>query len=69
MEMRRLEVDFDKGLIKINGKDYTENPVIVTLPGPEGWPLSKLFNAEHATGEPEEYDELEVIFAGVYSMP
>lgn len=71
MEVRKLEIDFNKGLMKINGKDYTEIPVIVTLPGPDGWPLRKLFNAEHATCDPERFDELEVLFAGFnsYSMP
>lgn len=67
MEVRRLEVDFDNGLLKINGKDYIETPIIVTLPGPEGWPLRKLFNVEHATREPEAYDELKVIYTGVNS--
>ena len=41
-EIRLLEVDLDKGILKINGQD-ADTPTIVTLPGPEGWPLQRLF--------------------------
>ena len=41
-EIRSLEVDIDKGILKINGQD-ADTPTIVTLPGPEGWPLQRLF--------------------------
>lgn len=40
MEIRSLEVDIDKGILKINGQDV-DTPTIVTLPGPEGWPLQR----------------------------
>ena len=58
MEIHSLEIDIDVGVLKINGKEYKEKPIVVTLPGPEGWPLAKLFNAEKATGTPGECDEL-----------
>ena len=41
-EIKSLEVDIDKGILKINGQD-ADTPTIVTLPGPEGWPLQRLF--------------------------
>ena len=41
-EIRSFEVDIDKGILKINGQDV-ETPTIVTLPGPEGWPLQRLY--------------------------
>ena len=38
MEIRSLEVDIDKGILKINGQDV-DTPTIATLPGPEGGEL------------------------------
>ena len=38
-----------------------ERPIVVTLPGPGGWPLKKLFNHKKVNGTPEECDELTVI--------
>ena len=47
MEIRSLEVDFDKGTLRINGEELKESPVIVVLPGPEdGFPYRKLFNSK-----------------------
>ncbi len=43
--IRSLIVDIDKGILNINGQDVKE-PVIVTLPGPDGWPIQKMFNPE-----------------------
>ncbi len=57
--IRSLEVDLDKGILMINRKNVTE-PVMTTLPGPDGWPLCKLFNANLETGHPEECDKLEI---------
>lgn len=37
-EIRSLEVDIDKGILKINGQDV-DTPTIATLPGPEGGEL------------------------------
>ncbi len=51
IEIRQLEVDFDKQLLRINGNIYSEKAVIVTLPGPEGWPLSMLLNSKKLTPE------------------
>lgn len=63
MNIRTLEIDFDKGILKCNGKSYTERPVIVTLPGPDdNFKYSKLFNENLATGNKEEYDRLEVTY-------
>lgn len=60
IEIRQLEVDFDKQLLKINGKIFFEKAIIVILPGPEGWPLSMLLNSEKLT--PEESLKLTVTF-------
>lgn len=43
--IRSLEVDFDRGVLKINGDDVTEQ-TLVYLPGPNGWELSRLFNLD-----------------------
>ena len=45
MEIRSIKIDFDKDILEINGKKV-EKPVIVTLPGPYGWPIQKMFNPE-----------------------
>lgn len=44
-EIRSLEVDIDNGILKINGEEV-KDAIIVTLPGPDGWPLRRLFNPE-----------------------
>ena len=45
MEIRSIKIDFDEDILEINGKK-AEKPVIVTLPGPDGWPIQKMFNPE-----------------------
>ena len=50
MEIRSLYVDIDKGILEVNGREVTE-AVIVTLPGPDGWPLQRLFNQEENSPE------------------
>lgn len=46
-EIRSLRIDFDKGILIINGEPVENIPVIVTLPGPEEkFPLKKLFNGD-----------------------
>lgn len=45
MEIRSIRIDFDKDTLEINGKK-ADKPVIVTLPGPDGWPIQKMFNPE-----------------------
>ena len=45
MEIRSIKIDFDKDMLEINGKK-AEKPVIVTLPGPDGWLTQKMFNPE-----------------------
>lgn len=58
MEIRSIRIDFDKDILEINGKKV-EKPVIVTLPGPYGWPIQKLFNPEGYI--PESGKQLKVI--------
>ena len=63
-EIRSLEVNFDRGTLRINRKELKEQPVIVALPGPEdGFPYRKLFNPELATGCKEECDRLTVMYS------
>ncbi len=63
IEIRRLEVDFDKGILKINGKELKEYPITVTLPGPEErFPYRRLFNPGLATGHKEECDRLTITY-------
>ena len=62
MEINKFEVDINAGILKINGKEFKEEPIVVTLPGPEGWSQARLFNAEKATGIPGECLELVVSF-------
>lgn len=57
-EIRSFEVDIDKGILKING-EQVEEPVIVTLPGPEGWPLQRLFAS--STDAPVECNRIDVV--------
>lgn len=44
-EIRSLEVDIDEEILRINGKEVKEK-VLVTLPGPDGWPLQRMHNPE-----------------------
>lgn len=62
MEIHALEIDFDRRILKINGKPALK-PVIVTLPGEEGWPLKMLFSCEGRRVPQEECDKLEVIYS------
>lgn len=61
MEIRSIKVDFDKDILEINGKKV-EKPVIITLPGPDEWPIQKLFNPESYI--PESVKQLKVIVSG-----
>lgn len=58
MEIRSIKIDFDKDILEVNGKKV-EKPVTVTLPGPYGWPIQKLFNPEGYI--PESGKQLKVI--------
>lgn len=58
MEIRSIKIDFDKDILEVNGKKV-EKPVTVTLPGPDGWPIQKLFNPEGYI--PESGKQLKVI--------
>lgn len=62
LEIRALEIDFDRQVLKINGEPVTK-PVLVTLPGEEGWPLRLLFNHECQYVFKGKCDELEVIYS------
>ena len=57
-EIRSFEVDIDKGILKINGQDV-DTPTIVTLPGPEGWPLQRLFAS--STDAPVECKRISIL--------
>lgn len=61
MEIRKLEVDYETSLLRINGEKVM-SPVIVTLPGPEGWPLEILINPEQVTTNPEKYARLRICY-------
>ena len=63
MEIRQLEIDVEKRILKINGKPFTQEAVVVTLPGSENWPLSMLVNERLASGVPEECAKLTVNFS------
>ena len=56
-EIRSLEADIDKDILRINGEKI-DTPIMLTLPGPDGWPLRKLFNAKAES--PEEHDSLNI---------
>ena len=43
--IRSLEIDFDRDVLNVNGKEVTEQ-TLVYLPGPNGWELSRLFNPD-----------------------
>lgn len=62
IEIRKLEIDIEKKILKINGKPFTEKAIIVNLPGTDGWPLSFLVNEQLASGVPEECAKLTVNF-------
>lgn len=62
IEIRKLEIDIEKKILKINEKPFTEKAIIVNLPGTDGWPLSFLVNEQLASGVPEECAELTVVF-------
>lgn len=62
VEIRQLEIDVEKRILKINGKPFTQEAVVVTLPGTDGWPLLFLVNEQLASGVPEECAELTVVF-------
>lgn len=36
MEIRSVEIDFDNNILKINGEEVIDRPVIATLPGTDG---------------------------------
>ncbi|MDE7434453.1 MAG: hypothetical protein K2N01_01335 [Lachnospiraceae bacterium] len=62
MEIRKLEIDLDNELLKINGKEIKDIPVIVALPAMGAFSFSKLFNSGIATCAAEECDKLEVSY-------
>lgn len=67
-ELKSLEIDFEKGILKVNGVQVADRPVIVTLPGTDGWKRRKIFNKELSSGNKEECDLLEVeCTKGTYS--
>ena len=69
MEIRKLEIDFNKGILKINGKYYTDRIVVVSLPGEGGLHLEILFNPGKPTYIRGEHDRLTVSYEHSNSMP
>ena len=69
MDIRKLEIDIDKGILKINGEDYTDRKVVVLLPGEDGWPLERLFNNGQPPSPREEHDRLMISYEYFNSMP
>lgn len=69
MEIKKLEIDYDNRILKINGMEFKEIPIVITLPGPEGWPRSVLINPERASGSLKGCAELTVIFNGPNNRP
>ena len=61
MEIRSLEIDIDKNIFKINGKEIKETPIIASLPGPDGWALKKVFNQDKHFSK-EGCDKLEISY-------
>ena len=61
-QISSLDVDLSKDELIINGKAIKDRPVVVTLPGPDGWPVCKLYNPKLATGKQEECDKLTVTY-------
>lgn len=56
--MKSIEIDFERSILKIDGKEITKKSIIVTLPGEGGWPVQKLFNPHLAKENPEACDKL-----------
>lgn len=48
-QMNSLNVDMSKDELIINGKAIKDRAVIAILPGPDGWPLCKVYNPKLAT--------------------
>lgn len=64
MEIRKLELDIDKEVLKVNGEIF-KTPVKLISPGPSGWPLEKIYNVEEAKSSIEKgkkLSELEIHF-------
>lgn len=68
IEIRAIKIDFRENILEINGEKIIDRPVSVTFPGPDGWPLIKLFNAHLATGRPEECDRIKVNYEKVSNL-
>lgn len=60
IEIRKLEIDFDREILKINGNDVKDKPVIVALPSDDGWSIRKVFNHTLAKGKTEKCDRITV---------
>lgn len=62
MEIRCLKVDFDKDILEINGTQIKDRPVLVSLPGPDGWKFKKVFNPNLTENGTKACDLLNVIY-------
>lgn len=62
MKIRSLTIDFDREVLEINGETIGDSPVIVSIPGFDGWVEEKLFNPHLASGIREDCDRLSVTY-------
>jgi hypothetical protein len=69
-DIQSLEINFTDGVLRINGADVKDRPVVVCVPGPDGWTNRKLFNPNLVSGGEETLDKLEVSYtAAANSKP
>lgn len=62
MDIKQLKIDFNNNILEINGKTVKDRPVLVSLPGPDGWKYKKIFNPSSASGNQKECEKLDVIY-------
>lgn len=62
MEIRSIKIDFDNGILEINGKKYNRS-AIVALPSEDGWHIRKMFTVDGKAVPKEECDHIELSFA------
>lgn len=57
MKIYSIEIDFNRNILKVNGKDI-EEAVVVSLLDSNGWPVEKLFNP--GAWNPEERNKIDI---------
>lgn len=67
MEIRSIKIDFDNGILEINGKKC-ERPTIVALPSDgSGWDIYKMFTPDNIPVPREECDRLKLTLESAVS--